>query len=797
MARWLASIPRKEYAKHARKRDWSVPAWLGHRPARLLSLAGVAVLAPLFIVAPFGNAAVSPSNVRIGKVALLPPGTTTIGPAAVSAPLTLDVVLTPQNPTALTGFIDELYDPASTEYHHFLAAGQFGSEFGATQSTIQSVSSALTSLGFTPGRVTPNDLTIPVSTTVAKAEAALSVQIDSYSVPGGRTAYANTSAPEVPASVASNVTNILGLSNVAQASSSFGEVAPGSARPSPASSVVPASGGPTACAAATDKGATANELAHAYGFDTGAYSGGRLGAGETIALAEVEPFESSDIATYEACYGVTTTVNTTNVDGGPGTGYGSGEASSDIEDIAGLAPDATIDVYQAPNTLADLYDVYNAIAMSDTAQVVSSSWGNCESDNGASFAESEELIFQEMATQGQTMVADSADSGSTDCYYHGAGSDELNVADVASDPYVTGVGGTQLTSFGPPPTEAVWNDQYGAGGGGISEIWQMPTYQQALGINADSNGTPCGAPLGDYCREVPDVSAMAGSPYYAFYHDGSWGGWYGTSFATPLWGSLTVLADEGCSEPAGFLNPALYTHSGDMNDITSGNNDDTASGYTGDLYPATTGYDMASGLGSPAAALFAPGVLCTASTTAPTVTLVTPSSGPTTGGTKVTITGTNFTGATKVLFGAVAATSFTVVSSNGITAVAPAQAAATHGIYVTTPQGTSAAVAADQFTYVSPPTTAVLVPANGATVSGSTTTLDASGTNATSVQFWLLGGSYGYTGKLLCTATLTYYGWLCSWNTTTVPNGSYALVSKATNTNGSVYSAGVNITVKN
>jgi len=65
------------------------------------------------------------------------------------------------------------------------------------------------------------------------------------------------------------------------------------------------------------------------------------------------------------------------------------------------------------------------------------------------------------------------------------------------------------------------------------------------------------------------------------------------------------------------------------------------------------------------------------------------------------------------------------------------------------------------------------------------------------VKFYLLGGSYGYTGKMLCTATLTYYGWVCSWNTTTVPNGSYALVSEATNTSGSTYSTGVSITVKN
>ena len=96
-----------------------------------------------------------------------------------------------------------------------------------------------------------------------------------------------------------------------------------------------------------------------------------------------------------------------------------------------------------------------------------------------------------------------------------------------------------------------------------------------------------------------------------------------------------------------------------------------------------------------------------------------------------------------------------------------------------------------------PPTTSVLIPSNGATLTGSTL-LDASASNATSVEFQLFGGIYGFFGPVLCTATPTYYGWLCSWNTTTVPNGSYVLSSLAFNSTGSAYSmGGVNITVNN
>ena len=95
------------------------------------------------------------------------------------------------------------------------------------------------------------------------------------------------------------------------------------------------------------------------------------------------------------------------------------------------------------------------------------------------------------------------------------------------------------------------------------------------------------------------------------------------------------------------------------------------------------------------------------------------------------------------------------------------------------------------------PTTSVLFPStSGATLSGSSY-LDASASNATSVEFWILGGSYGFTGKMIGTATATAYGWLYDWNSTTVPNGSYALLSEAFNSAGRTFSSAVSINVDN
>ena len=110
------------------------------------------------------------------------------------------------------------------------------------------------------------------------------------------------------------------------------------------------------------------------------------------------------------------------------------------------------------------------------------------------------------------------------------------------------------------------------------------------------------------------------------------------------------------------------------------------------------------------------------------------------------------------------------------------------------PQGTGCDIGAYELVVT---TTSVLLPSNGATLTGSTF-LDASASNATSVEFRLFGGTYGYAAPVICTATLTLYGWLCYWNTMTVPNGSYVLVSESFNSTGSAFSlGGATITVNN
>jgi subtilase family serine protease len=389
-------------------------------------------------------------------------------------------------------------------------------------------------------------------------------------------------------------------------------------------------GAPQPCAAATAvalaSGAyTADQIASAYGF-TGLYAAGDLGAGETIAIFELEPFNAPDVQAYDECYfpdeaaAMASALHVLYVDGA-GDGVPSDvESTLDVEDVSSFAPRATLEVYEGPNNGGTgPLDVYSAIIAQDHAQVITTSWGNCEpQDGGPEMAAIEANLFEEAAAQGESVVAASGDDGSTDCGAPtGNHSPVATVDDPGSQPYVTSVGGTSLAALGPPPTESVWNNADGASGGGISSNWAMPAYQSdapaSLGvIKSYSSPRPCGAPTG-YCREVPDVSADADPNKGLVIDWGSFGGWTsvgGTSLAAPLWAALAALTDAWptCNaHPVGFLNPALYAIAGSaryanaLNDVTRGDNH-LSSIANWWRYPATVGYDLASGLGTPDAA---------------------------------------------------------------------------------------------------------------------------------------------------------------------------------------------------
>lgn len=145
---------------------------------------------------------------------------------------------------------------------------------------------------------------------------------------------------------------------------------------------------------------------------------GQNGARKTVAVYELAPHSVSDVAAYKSCFGLTNSVTAVSVDGG-GTvnSNGTAEADIDIEQVATQATHASILSYEGPNSEDGAYDVWSAIVSDDSAQVVSSSWGECEPDAQAGGPiSSYSTLFNQAATQGQTVLVATGDSGSESCF---------------------------------------------------------------------------------------------------------------------------------------------------------------------------------------------------------------------------------------------------------------------------------------------------------------------------------------------------------------------------------------------
>jgi subtilase family serine protease len=539
----------------------------------------------------------------------IPFGARALGPAAASRRLDFDIVLRPADPGGLRALATAVSVSTSPKYRHFLRPAQFADRFGQPAVTVASVDAALRAVGLAPGPISANHLVIPVSTTVGRARVILHTGFERYRLASGRVALANTSAPQLPATAARRTEAVLGLNNMATLEPAAARRPHRQRRASPAA---PAVTGPQPCPAvvrlARRTGSwTYDQLASAYSFTSRA-AAGREGAGMTVALFEQEAWRASDVRKFQACYGTGAQVSTVKLDGGAGHRPGL-EATLDIETVIALAPRASLLVYEAPGKLTSkaAIDEYTQIVDDDRAQILSTSYGLCEAVTRAitpGLIASENTVFEQAATEGISVFAASGDSGSEACKQFSKRLKELAVQDPASQPFVTGVGGTELTAIGPPPAERVWNDTRtggGAGGGGISSVWPMPSWQKGPGvIGRSSSRRPCHLTRG-YCREVPDLSASADPERgYVIYYRGHFSVVGGTSAAAPLCAALLTDISSREAPPVreGFLNPLLYSlPKGTFNDIRRGNNDYTRTHHG--RYPATRWYDLASGLGSP------------------------------------------------------------------------------------------------------------------------------------------------------------------------------------------------------
>jgi len=498
-----------------------------------------------------------------------PPGLNALGRLPAGQRLNLAITLRLRNQEELRGLLQDIYKPASAHYRQYLSVEEFTERFGPTAEDHERVLEFARSSGLAVTHTSANRLVVDVNGAVEDIERIFGVRMHVYRHPvEARTFYAPDVEPSVDASLP--IQGVAGLSTLNL---------PHPASPRPVLSPNPQiqSGG-----TAVNGGFTASDLRAAY------IPGVTLtGAGQSVGLFEMNGYNITDIQTYFSSLGESLSVPilTVLVDGVSGTcgvSCDDGEQALDIEMALALAPDlSAVIVYEGESPT----DILNQMATDSLAKQLSCSYVFTPDPSD------DEPIFLEFAAQGQSFFASSGDGGAyspPDCV-----SNCWTSRFPADDPYVTAVGGTLLGTNGPGGAwlfETTW----ASSGGGINSYgYPIASYQAPL-INVLNQGSST-------LRNIPDVAAVASNVYAEA--NGSAGSSGGTSASAPLWASFTALVNQQASgAPVGFLNPIIYPlaqtagYGNDFHDITSGNNFDS---YSPDLFSAVTGYDLATGLGSP------------------------------------------------------------------------------------------------------------------------------------------------------------------------------------------------------
>ena len=520
-----------------------------------------------------------------------------LGRVAPDEPIALAISLPLRHEAQLDAFIGRLYDPRDAFYGHYLTSEQFAAQFAPLPADYAQVIRYVQSQGLTVTTTHANRLILDVQGVAHTIETAFGIHLNRYQSPEGRVFRAPDSDPVLPPSLAGKVQSVIGLDDTATWTAHniekpivFDPVAALFA-PLPQDSL----GGilqPRQIGTGPGGGLTPGDIKTAYNLSSATQSG----SGQTLAVFELDGYKATDIAAYEMAFGLpNVTLQNVLVDGAAGAaGNGAAEVTLDIELQIALAPGISkILVYEGPNSSKGVIDTYNKIATDNLAKSISTSWGLAETSNAGSTLNSENTIFKQMAAQGQSLFAASGDAGAYD------NRSTLTVDDPASQPYVTGVGGTRLTTVsagGAYAGETTWNGgsiSAGAGGGGISQIWGFPAYQSGF-ISQAAGGSATS-------RNVPDV-ALDSDPNtgYAIYVSGGWHIYGGTSCAAPLWSAFTALVNQQRTANGlavlGFANPSLYAVGAGANYAQDFH--DTADNSSNLYYHAVTGYDLATGLGT-------------------------------------------------------------------------------------------------------------------------------------------------------------------------------------------------------
>lgn len=455
-----------------------------------------------------------------------------------------------------------------------LSAQEFASTYGADGHDLETVTATLSSLGLDVVSVDRASRRVRVAGTVADVTRVFGADLQmvtSSAVGVPVTHRHRTGGLSVPAALDGIVVAVLGLDDRPQARAQLRIAAPG----------------------AVSTSYTPLQVGAVYEFPAGLD-----GSGQTVAIVELGGgFDQADLDTYFAGLGLhAPPVRAVGVDGAinnPGQDSGAdAEVMLDVEVAGALAPAAQFVVYFAPNTDAGFVDAVSEAAHAQpTPAALSISWGASEDVWTQQARSALDQAIADAAALGVTVTVAAGDDGSADRESDG----KAHVDFPASSPHALGCGGTSLQAdptTGQVSAETVWNDGPGRGatGGGVSDAFPLPDWQDSIGVPAGAGGSGGG-------RGVPDVAGVADPQTgYQVRVGGQDTVIGGTSAVAPLWAALVARLTQATGRLLGPLQPVLYggVEAGRVatgfRDITQGSNG---------AYAAASGWDACTGLGVP------------------------------------------------------------------------------------------------------------------------------------------------------------------------------------------------------
>lgn len=571
-----------------------------------------------------------------------------LGPKSGTNTVNISVGLKLRNRDQLAKFIRSTSDRKSPNYHRFLSFAQFKATYAPLPADVTAVVNDLKANKIAVTGVSANNLVVKATGKVSDINKYFATSVHNYL--DGTERYSSPVKPaKIPARIQSKVSGVAGLSSkhMFYPNHKF--------RPSEigTNKVSAPKFKPNSTATGVPGLFSVGDVVDLYQVQP-LYDAGKLGQGRTIGIATLATFDPADAYGYWDGIGLSykpNRITVVDVDGG-GDYSGDIETTLAVEQSGGLAPQADIVVYDAPNTDYGFLDVFNQAVMDNVVDTLSVSWGGPEIFYSPDYIAAFDQVLMEAAAQGISLFSASGDAGAFDInqaltvpYFTKVVSADYP----GSSPWVTSAGGLTIAGdidFGITtitiPYDRPWGWNYlqsfldkvipyggylgyfpSGAGGGVSVVESVPDYQVnlpgiqlsqpsqflRLGVTDNSGGFEFVDPLLIFGynqipdnfagRNLPDISLNADpNTGYLIYYYGFWFGYAGgTSFVAPQLNGITALLSQSAGSRLGLLNPALYRIAGKVgypingpfNDITYGDN-------LG--FQAVPGYDPASGIGS-------------------------------------------------------------------------------------------------------------------------------------------------------------------------------------------------------